>query len=62
MKRFNIIFTLLFLFVPLLASAQKTELPQVHVADGPYLQAVGPDEFTVVWTTDQDAVSWHAFL
>lgn len=58
MKRFNIIFTLLFLFAPLLASAQKTELPQVHVADGPYLQAVGPDEFTVVWTTDQDAVSW----
>jgi len=30
----------------------------VHVVSGPYLQAVGEREFTVVWTTNIDAVSW----
>ena len=42
------------LVLPLAAAAQ----PSVHVVSGPYLQAVGEREFTVVWTTNIDAVSW----
>lgn len=30
----------------------------VRITEGPYLQAVGEREFTVVWTTDQEAVAW----
>lgn len=30
----------------------------VMITEGPYLQAVGENEFTVVWKTDQDAVAW----
>lgn len=45
------------LFVALLqiltAGAQR-----VSVAEGPYLQAVSQEGFTVVWTTDIDAVAW----
>ena len=40
--------------LPMTAAAQ----PSVHVVSGPYLQAVGEREFTVVWTTNIDAVSW----
>lgn len=47
-------FAALLLALPLVAAAQ----PSVHVASGPYLQAVGEREFTVVWTTDIDAVAW----
>ncbi|MDR3194393.1 MAG: metallophosphoesterase [Tannerella sp.] len=30
----------------------------VKITHGPYLQAVGENEVTIVWTTDVDAVSW----
>lgn len=30
----------------------------VKITHGPYLQAVGANEVTIVWTTDKDAVSW----
>lgn len=42
------------LLLPLAALAQ----PSVRITSGPYLQAVGEREFTVVWTTNIDAVSW----
>ena len=42
------------LVMPLAALAQ----PSVRITDGPYLQAVGEREFTVVWRTNIDAVSW----
>lgn len=45
---------LLLLALPLAVWAQ----PSVYITSGPYLQAVGEHEFTVVWTTNIDAVSW----
>lgn len=30
----------------------------VKITHGPYLQKVGEEEVTVIWTTDKDAVSW----
>ena len=42
------------LVMPLAALAQ----PSVRITDGPYLQAVGERDFTVVWRTNIDAVSW----
>ena len=42
---------ILLLFVAATARGIETET-------GPYLQAVGEHEFTVVWTTDADAVAW----
>jgi predicted phosphodiesterase len=30
----------------------------IQITHGPYLQAVGENEVTLVWTTDGDAVSW----
>ena len=33
-------------------------LVSVHQACGPYLQNVTTNSFTVIWTTDMDAVSW----
>jgi len=30
----------------------------VKITHGPYLQKVGDEEVTVIWTTDKDAVSW----
>lgn len=53
MRRLIAIVALL-LIVPLAAWAQ----PSVRITDGPYLQAVGEREFTVVWRTNIDAVSW----
>ncbi|WP_295937100.1 FN3 domain-containing metallophosphoesterase family protein [uncultured Alistipes sp.] len=32
--------------------------PSVRIANGPYLQQVTDDGFTVVWTTTMDAASW----
>lgn len=54
MKRFFSHLAALLLMWPLCAAAQ----PSVRVASGPYLQAVGEREFTVVWTTNIDAVAW----
>ncbi|MDR2042518.1 MAG: metallophosphoesterase family protein [Tannerella sp.] len=44
---------MVFGLVSLWASAQG-----IRITHGPYLQAVGEKEVTVVWTTDVDAVSW----
>lgn len=52
----GILFALLLLL--LLAPLGGWAQPSVRMAAGPYLQAVGGDEFTVVWTTNIDAVSW----
>ncbi len=38
------------------ATAQEPK--SVKIVAGPYLQSVGENEFTVVWKTDQEAVSW----
>lgn len=42
-----------FLVIVLTGTAQS-----VKITHGPYLQAVGQNEVTIVWTTDKDAVSW----
>lgn len=47
-----------FIAMLLLLSAAAAAQPVAKVACGPYLQAVGEREFTVVWTTDNDAVAW----
>jgi hypothetical protein len=39
--------------IPVWALAQE-----IKITHGPYLQAVGENEATVVWTTDKEAVSW----
>ncbi len=38
--------------------AQEKEQLSAKIVVGPYLQAVTEDGFTVVWTTDMDAVAW----
>lgn len=30
----------------------------VQITNGPYIQRIGEDEATIIWTTDNDAVSW----
>ena len=51
-------------FIPIVAAlltictASAAEMPKIGIVEGPYLQAVGEREFTVVWTTDADAVAW----
>lgn len=52
MKRFILVSAALLQF---LAVASQ---PVAKTLSGPYLQAVGEREFTVVWTTDNDAVAW----
>ena len=43
----------------LLAQPASAQNPQsVRIAHGPYLQAVGENEFTVVWKTNMDALGW----
>ena len=50
---------LLLLAVAIVATTTAQERKNsVVITEGPYLQAVGENEFTVVWMTDQDAVSW----
>jgi predicted phosphodiesterase len=45
-----------FLFFLLCAPLQL--FSQIKIIHGPYLQAMGEDEVTVVWVTDKPAVSW----
>lgn len=40
-------------FTSFVVSAQ-----QLKITNGPYLQTMGQDNVTVIWTTDKDAVSW----
>lgn len=56
MKRLSFI-TILFL-VSLLGVQAQEGLVKVHESCGPYLQNVTSTSFTVIWTTDMDAVSW----
>jgi predicted phosphodiesterase len=49
---------LLLLAIAFVATATAQETKSVKIVEGPYLQAVGENEFTVVWKTDQAAVSW----
>ena len=56
MKRLSVI-TILFL-VSLLGVQAQEGLVKVHESCGPYLQNVTSTSFTVIWTTDMDAVSW----
>lgn len=54
MKKFLLLLAIAFVAT---ATAQEQK-KSVAITEGPYLQAVGESEFTVVWKTDQDAVSW----
>ena len=42
-----------FFYLPLFLFAQG-----VQITNGPYIQQVGENEATIVWTTNNDAVSW----
>ncbi len=53
MKRFILSFALLIAGV---VTAQESK--SVKIVAGPYIQAVGESEFTVVWKTDKEAVAW----
>ena len=55
MKRFFLILTAI-AAMTVTASAEGT--PKVKLTCGPYLQNVTETSFTVVWTTNMDAVSW----
>ena len=52
MKR--LLLLILTISLPAMLRAQK----EAVIAQGPYIQACGQNEFTVVWQTDVDAVSW----
>jgi Icc-related predicted phosphoesterase len=57
MKKTVAIFCTLFLVAPLL-SAQKESPVSAGIEFGPWLQAVGETEFTVVWETNVPSISW----
>jgi hypothetical protein len=49
----RIVFLVWSVLAPVFVFAQD-----LKITHGPYLQAVGQNEVTVVWTTNKDAVSW----
>ena len=49
----SLLVVLLLFFISLSGIAQE-----LHITHGPYIQALGENEVTVVWTTDSNAVSW----
>lgn len=49
---------ILICFLLLCAGVSRAALPGVEIETGPYLQAVTETGFTVVWTSDTDAVAW----
>ena len=51
MKKLLICYCLLVISITVFAQ-------EVKISHGPYIQAIGSNEVTVVWTTDSDAVSW----
>lgn len=53
MKRTFLICCLLFV-LPLLGAAQTA----IKISHGPYLQGLGTNETTIVWTTNKKAISW----
>ena len=50
--------TLLFALAAVVTTLTASEVPAPKIALGPYIQACGQNEFTVVWQTDSDALSW----
>lgn len=42
----------------IILAQEPAEPVKVHIACGPYIQNVTDTSFTVIWTTDIDAVSW----
>lgn len=55
-----IVFILLLICISQIGMSQKTDksLVSAKVQCGPWLQAVGENEFTVVWTTSVESVVW----
>lgn len=53
MKQFNL-FLLQLLLIPLISFSQN----DIVITHGPYLQALGETEVNIVWTTNNDAISW----
>lgn len=51
--RHKLLFWVSFIILSFTLSAQD-----IKISHGPYIQAVGLTETTIVWTTDADAVSW----
>ena len=59
MKRFFIFAVIVFLFASFYpAVAQNENFVSARIKCGPWLQAVGETEFTVVWATNVKAISW----
>lgn len=52
----RLIFTIFALTVATAASAEEIKAPKIIA--GPYIQACSEHEFTVIWQTDKDALSW----
>lgn len=52
----RVILSLIALCTAFFATAEGVKAPKIIA--GPYIQACGQNEFTVVWQTDCDAVSW----
>lgn len=46
------------ILILILIISSGTYAQNISITHGPYLQAAGTGEVTVVWTTDKDAVSW----
>lgn len=49
---------LLIIAIAVAGFATAQDVKSVKITEGPYLQAVGEREFTVVWKSDQEAVAW----
>ena len=54
MKR--IVLSIFAIFSLLTLSAEQIKAPKIVL--GPYIQACGPNQFTVIWQTDTEALSW----
>lgn len=54
MKR--LILTISLILIVLTAGAEEIKAPKIVA--GPYIQACTDTEFTVVWQTDKEALSW----
>lgn len=56
MKLFKFLFLLIILSAP--AMAEDINPKEIRIDKGPYLQAVGENEFTVCWKTNMPSVGW----
>ena len=48
----------LFLTNALLLLSLIIAAENIQITHGPYLQAIGEEGVTIVWTTNNDAISW----